>query len=163
MEYTSKQKVIENGFTKKNGIIYKKSLLEIWYAKSWLELPNSKFTAEDRLNSGAFLAADYYAMNSANLHSGYILNTKIDGGRGESASVIKSRMQNSYMKAVKAIPSEFWPIVRKICIEEQEPIPSMFMSERQKAYFYYLARIDLCRGLDRLAEYYNQKLKQNKK
>ena len=63
MEYTSKQKVIENGFTKKNGIIYKKSLLEIWYAKSWLELPNSKFTAEDRCPR-SFLYCRYYMQNS---------------------------------------------------------------------------------------------------
>ena len=163
MEYISKQKALEKGFTKKNGIIYKKSLLEIWYAKNWLEMPNSKFTAEDRLNAGLLLAADFYAMSSANLRSGYILNTKIDGTRGESASVIKSQMQNSYIHAVKVVPSEFWPVVRKICIEEADPVPLSVISERQKAYFNYLVRVDLCRGLDRLVEHYNQKLKLNKK
>ena len=150
---------VNKGLVKKKGVIYKKSLLEIWYAKDWLYMPNSKYSAEDRLNSGMKLSEDYHIMNRENLHSGYILNTKVDGTKNNKGLHIKSEAQNKYLQAIKSIPTEFWPMVRKICIEENDLQGPPSMSERQKTYFYYLCRIDLCRGLDRLTDYYNQKLK----
>ena len=78
MKYTTKQDVINKGFTKKNNIIYKKSVLERWYDKGWLELENSKYSADERLRCGMKLAFDYYMVNKENLHSGYIENTKVD-------------------------------------------------------------------------------------
>ena len=159
MKYTSKQDAINKGLVKKNKIIYKKSLLEIWYDKNWLELPDSKYSAEDLLNSGMKLDADYHRMNHENIHSGYILNTKVDGTKSYGSSPLINEAESRYLQAIKSIPSEFWPMVRKICIEESDLQAPLSMSERQKTYFYYLCRIDLCRGLDRLTEYYNQKLK----
>jgi len=159
MKYTSKQDAINKGLAKKKGVIYKKSLLEIWYAKDWLDLPNSKYSSEDRLNSGMKLAADYHIMNRENLHSSYTINTKVDGAKFTPGFHCANEAESRYLQAIQSIPSEFWPMVRKICIEENELQAPLSMSERQKTYFYYLCRIDLCRGLDRLADYYNQKLK----
>ena len=159
MKYITKQDAVNKGLVKKKGVIYKKSLLEIWYAKDWLYMPSSKYSAEDRLNAGMRLAEDYHIMNRENIHSSYALNTKVDGTKFTPRFHSASEAQNRYFQAIQSIPAEFWPMVRKICIEESELQPPLGMSERQKTYFYYLCRMDLCRGLDRLVEYYNQKLK----
>ena len=38
LKYVCKQDVINKGLCKQGGYIYKKSVLEIWYSKGWLEL-----------------------------------------------------------------------------------------------------------------------------
>lgn len=158
INYTNRQDSINKGLCKKDGVLYKKSLLEIWHSKGWLDIPNSKFSADDRLRCGLRLALDYHIISRANLHSGHIFNNKVDlSAIGESNTVLEAKV--NYNKAIKAVPAEFWPIVRKICIEEKEPVAPIEMSERQKTYFYYMNRIDLCRGLDRIAEIYILKLK----
>lgn len=148
-KYTAKQDAVNKGLVKKNGVFYKKSLLEIWYSKGWLDLPNSRYGADDRLRCGMALALDCRIIERANLHSGHIFNTKVDvSDTAESRAL--SDAKDRYNKAIRAVPAEFWPIVRQICIEEYEPVAPASMSERQKTYFYYLNRIDLCRGLDRI-------------
>ncbi|MBE6443601.1 MAG: hypothetical protein E7020_02915 [Alphaproteobacteria bacterium] len=148
-KYINKKDVINRGFIKKNGTIYKQSLIEIWYNKGWLELNNSNYNSEDRLKAGLKLALDFHIINRANLHSSHIINDKIDNNyNNESFAILDAKKR--YQQAIKSIPAEFWPIVRQICIEEKDPIPPLNTSERQRAYFYYMCRIDLCRGLDRI-------------
>ena len=148
-KYITKQDVANKGMSKKDGIFYKKSLLEIWYSKGWLDLPNSKYGADDRLRCGMALALDYHIIERTNLHSGHSFNTKIDiSDSAESRGLLDAK--DRYNKAIRAVPAEFWPVVRQICIEEREIAAPAEMSERQKTYFYYLNRIDLCRGLDRI-------------
>ena len=158
LKYTSKQDAKDKGLTKKDGVFYKATLLELWYNKGWLEFEQSPFSAEDRLKCGLKLALDYQIVSRMYLHASYIMNSKIDISH-HSFDRQKTEAESRYLKAVKAVPSEFWNIVRKICIEEQEPVVPKNISERQKTYFYYLCRTDLCRGLDRLIELYNHKLK----
>ena len=153
--YTSKQDVIAKGIVKKNNVYYQQTLLEIWYAKGWLELKNSRYGADDRLRFGLKFMVDYYIINHAKLHSAYIFNNKIDRSvKVESENFLDA--QNRYRRAVRAIPAEFWPTVRKICLEEKEPVAPAKMSERQKTYFYFLCRTDLCRGLDRIIDEYTK-------
>lgn len=148
-KYITREDVVNRGMTKKNGVFYKKSLLEIWYSKGWLDLPDSRYGADDRLRCGMALALDYHIIERANLHSGHIFNTKIDvSDSAESRALLDAR--DRYNKAIRSVPAEFWPAVRQICIDEKEPVAPAEMSERQKTYFYYLKRIDLCRGLDRI-------------
>lgn len=158
MQYTDKQKAIKNGFIKKDGRIYKQSLLEVWHSKGWLELENSDYCADERLHYGMRLAFDYFIINRANLHSGLVQNTKVDSKQTPLSGAILTSLDN-YQKAIRNVPSEFWPIVRQICIEEKNPIAPKKMSERQRTYFHFLCRVDLCRGLDRVISSYTQKLK----
>ena len=156
--YISRQDAVNSGMTKKNGVFYKKSLLEIGHTKGWLEYKNSKYGADDRLRFGMRLALDCHIANRENLHAGYIFNNKVDiSAKVESSALLE--VKDRYYKAVHAVPAEFWPIVRQICIDEKEPEAPAELSERQKAYFYYMCRIDLCRGLDRIIDTYNHKLK----
>jgi hypothetical protein len=139
---------------RKNGIIYKRSVLEMWYDKGWLELENSRFCADDRLRFGLKLALDYYILSKENLHSSYRLNDKVDRSFGcENNGVLDAK--DRYEKAIRNVPAEFWAQVRTVCLEDEEPKAPEGLSERQKAYFYYLYRVDLCRGLDRVVAAYN--------
>ena len=157
MRYTSKQDVVNKGIIKKDGKIQKLSILEIWYSKGYLELPKSKYTADECLKCWLKLALDYQIINRANLHSGYIENTRIDKSKNlQSTSLLD--VMNRYNKAIKSAPKEFWHVVRRICIDDCDIIFSKNISERQRAYLSYLSRIDLCRGLDRIIEAYTKKL-----
>lgn len=161
MRYTTKQDVIDKGLVKKNNQIFKMSILEIWYKKGYLDIENSKYSADERLKHGLRLALDYMIINRANIHSGYIQNSKIDGN-SKSQSVSLLNAMSRYNRAIKAVPSEFWSIVRRICIEDADLIFPKNISERQKAYILYLSRIDLCRGLDRIIDLYTKKLNINR-
>ena len=153
--YTNKQDVIAKGIIKKGKSYYKQTLLEIWYAKGWLDLKNSRYGADDRLRFGLKFMNDYHIVSRSNLHSAYIFNNKIDlSAKIESGGLLDA--QNRYRQAVRAIPAEFWPVVRQICLDEKEPVAPSDMSERQKTYFYFLCRTDLCRGLDRIIDAYTK-------
>lgn len=160
MKYTSKQDAINKGLGVKDGRIYKFSVLETWYNKGHLDYKNSKYSAQERLEYGLRLAFDFQIINRANLRSGYIKNSKIDK-TDYSQSVSLLDVMQRYNDAIRAIPSEFWPIVRKICIEDTDLVFPKNVSDRQNHYFSYLSRIDLCRGLDRVIESYTKKLKIN--
>ena len=154
MKYTTKEDAVNKGLCKKNNVIYRKTVLERWYDKGWLELPNSKYSSDERLYFGMKLAHDYYLISKSNLHSGFIENTRVDIGI-KTNGFYQCDAVSRYSKAIKTIPAEFWPIVRQICVDDCEPVILPKMSERQTAYQYFLWRNDLCRGLDRLAVIYN--------
>ena len=149
IKYTSKQDSINNGIVKKNGKIYKLSTLEIWYSKGYLDYEYSKYSAEERLECGLKLALDYHIINRANLHSSHLINTKVDNNKSPQSVALMNAM-NRFNKAIRSVPKEFWSVVRYVCIEDKELIAPKHFSERQKSYFLYLHRIDLCRGLDRI-------------
>ena len=154
-QYTDREDALAKGLIKKNGCFYKQTLLEIWHNKGWLELKNSRYGADDRLRFGLKFMLDYHLANRFNLHSGFIFNDKIDSSvKNESMELLDA--QNRYRRAVRSVPSEFWPVVRRVCLEEKEPVVPPQLSERQKTYFYFLCRIDLCRGLDRIIEAYTK-------
>ena len=78
MKYTTKQDVANKRIIKKDGKILKLSVLEFWYSKGYLEFNKSQYTADERLKYGLRLSLDFQIINRANIHSGYIQNSKID-------------------------------------------------------------------------------------
>ena len=161
LTYTSKRDTINKGIIKKQGKIYKLSVLEIWHSKGYLDYEFSKYSADERLECGLKLALDFHIINRANIHSSHIINTRVDANSTPQSVALLDAMHR-YNKAIKAVPAEFWPIVRQICIEDKDLTVSKHLSERQKSYVLYMNRIDLCRGLDRIIGYCNQKLKMNR-
>lgn len=153
LKYVCKQDVINKGLCKQGGYIYKKSVLEIWYSKGWLELENSAYGSDDRLYYGHKLAFDHYLVNRDKIHSVQNFYGRID----VSTKIICDSVADAEIRlsrAIRAVPKEFWGIVRLICIEDKEPVVPKGCSERQRAYYNYLARVDLCRGLDRVISVY---------
>ncbi|MBR2923192.1 MAG: hypothetical protein IKC10_07755 [Alphaproteobacteria bacterium] len=107
MKYTTKQDVANKRIIKKDGKILKLSVLEFWYSKGYLEFNKSQYTADERLKYGLRLSLDFQIINRANIHSGYIQNSKIDK-INNSQSVALLDAMNRYNKAIKAVPKEFW-------------------------------------------------------
>lgn len=154
--YTNKNDVIRKGLCKKEKHIYKKTILEMWYDKGWLELEGSRFDENMRLEFGLRLMLDFSIINRSNLRSQ--LNTfGIIDYKNFTLSDSLLDAVTRYNKAIRAIPAEFWPAVKTICLEDKTPSFPKFLSERQRTYSYFLARTDLCRGLDRVIIAYTQK------
>lgn len=132
-----------------NQISPRKTLLEQLYDKGWLEYRSSPYNSGARLKAGLDLIFNYQILKRANLHSGYIFNTKID-----NSSSLESKMYmdslNFYRQCLRAVPAEFWQVVRQVCLDEKLPSFNQNISERQQSYNNYIFRIDLCRGLDRI-------------
>lgn len=132
-----------------NLVSPRKTLLEQFYEKGFLEMPNSRFSAKDRLICGKRLINSYQIMQKANLHSGFIFNNRID-----LALNLESKMYSDaldfYRSCLRAVPAEFWQAVRAVCLEEKLPQLSDSISERQRAHINFLYHMDLCRGLDRI-------------
>lgn len=157
-KYTSKQDVISKGIVKKNGVFYKQTLLEFWYSKGWLESKNSCYGSDDRLRFGLKLMRDYHYILKSHIATTSLENTKVDISLKVQDDNVLDAI-NRYRRVLRSIPKEFWPIVRRICLEEKEPEFPSGISIRHKSYFYFLYRIDLCRGLDRVIDAYTNKLK----
>ena len=156
--YTSKQDVINKGIIKQGGVFYKQTLLEVWYNKGWLELKESLYGSDDRLRFGLKLMRDYQYILKSHIATASLDNNKVDiSPKVQDDNVLDAI--NRYRKVLRSVPKEFWSIVRQVCLEEKEPEFPLGISLRQKSYLYFLYRNDLCRGLDRVIEAYNNKLK----
>ncbi len=158
-KYTTKQDVIAKGMIKKNDVFYKRTLLEIWYDKGWLELKHSPYGEDDRLRFGLKFMTDYQLVCKLQMPVVYFNNDKVDISSSNLDDNVYDIIDR-YRHAVRSIPKEFWPMVKQICLQEQEPVLPKDISDRQKAYINFLYRVDLCRGLDRIIDAYTKKLKQ---
>ncbi|MDO4161870.1 MAG: hypothetical protein Q4D80_02550 [Pseudomonadota bacterium] len=154
-EYISKEEALKKGYKHRvDGGYYKQSVLDKYYEKGYLELKNSKFSAADRKRAGERLCKDYYLGDYGNLQSVPLL--RICGGSSdrEEALIYKER----YLSAMKSIPSEFWPMVRIVCIEDKEieldkNIIRQSLLGKQMIYCF---KVFLTLGLERLVKYYLQ-------
>ena len=160
--YTNKKRLLNQGFSKnKDGIYYKKSVLEKYYDLGYLSLFEEKFSAADRLLAGKRIAFDYYMANRCNLQSikQFVVNISTTGDSGrESQLFYKER----YFQAIRTIPKEFWAIVRFVCIDDNEikdnKNPKGSLGYKHNV---YCQKVFLCLGLDRLSEFYLQKSKKS--
>lgn len=131
---------------------YKLNILEKMAAAGWLDYGNRKYSAVDRLSAGARLWRDFYLGGLTELRANDLGKIKVDGGGSGKTSDRRLDFRNAYEKACRAVPSEFWQVVRQVVVEDK-PLKAEG-SERQVKYELYRQRVDLCRGLDRLIEHY---------
>lgn len=132
---------------------YKQSTLERYAAAGYLDFGSRNFGAIDRLSAGKRLYADFFLGGISRVGAIDMAKIRVDGSSiscGEPLNCIYHR--DSYAKAVQAVPAEFWPIVRQVIIEDRPIV--ITGSEKQVKRELYAARLDLCRGLDRLVEFY---------
>lgn len=131
---------------------YKQSTLERYAAAGYLDFGSRNFGAIDRLSAGKRLYADFFLGGISTVCAADMAKIRVDGSKkgGEPLSCLYHR--DSYAKAVQAVPAEFWPIVRQVIIEDRPIV--ITGSEKQVKRELYAARLDLCRGLDRLVEFY---------
>ena len=152
-QYTNKQKCEEEGFVRLSKGIYKLTALERAYTKGRLRYGSPRFGEDDRLKAGRRLAVEYATGRFDMVGTGWG-NTKIDNGGGADISNRLAECRSRYLTALKHIPREFWPAVRTVCIEGKLPKFEDETSARRRCEKLYLWYCDLCRGLDRLIEFY---------
>lgn len=159
---TIKGGILRKGYVKNNdGVVCRKTVLERYYDKGYLDLPNSCYSAKDRKSVGERLALDYYLGQPQSIKSIDFSMVKISGG----ADVLPERRllyRERYLKAMQAVPREFWPSVRRVCIEDKkllcdEVVDKSSLKNKNNSYY---QKMLLNLGLERLIEFY---LKKNKK
>lgn len=158
-EYISKEEAKKRGYVKrKEGGYYKMSVLEKYCAAGYLNLPDSPYTDEDRMRAGLRLAKDYYLGNFNNLQSVKLFLVRISSSR-ESGREAALFFNERYLKAVRAVPPEFWQAVRTVCVEDKELTVAKEVKQGTLLYKQcsYHRKMLLCLGLERLVKFYFQK------
>lgn len=156
VKYVSKADCEKEGYVRTKQGICRLSTLERLYRKGRLDYGNKKFGAQDRLRAGERLAADYEKAHF-NVVSSSWSREKVDCSGGGNGFVTDIR--SNYLTAIRHIPYEFWPAVRRACIENVLPEAEGSVSARRRQEENYVWYCDLCRGLDRLIEYYQNRKK----
>jgi len=153
MKYVDKDECFQNGFVRTGKGVMRLSVLERLYRKGRLEYGSKKYGAADRLAAGERLTADFEKARFT-IASASWRNERVDcrGGGKDFLTDIRSR----YLTAIRHIPHEFWPAVRAACVENRMPEADKRLSARKRLEESYVWCCDLCRGLDRLIEYYQK-------
>ena len=151
MNKKTQQKVAEDACSA-TKMKWKKPILQMYYEAGYLDIIKSRFTPEDRKTAGEMLAQDYFLGNYDSLQTARLkqlnIRTTSEWTR-EQALFFKER----YLRAIKTLPAEFWPIVRRVCVEDL-PILSDEPTEMMRKYKIYHQKILLNYGLDRLIYFY---------
>lgn len=137
------------------------SVLEKYYKKGYLDLPCSCYSASDRKKVGEMLALDYYLGLPQHLKSIDFRMVNIP----TTAEIIKETTlfyRERYLAAMKSVPREFWPAVRRVCLEDKklvcdEVVDKKSLKNKNNSYY---QKMLLNLGLERLIDFY---LKKNKK
>lgn len=142
----------------RGGVLYR-------YADAgWLDMGDKRYTAEDRIRVAERLHRDFRLSQFSNCKAVELgkITPEICGDFTLLDNVLDARTR--YQQAMMSIPHEFWPSVRRVCIEDKELFDNdNGESKRQQAYRTYAAKVDLCRGLDRLIEHYLRRKKEKNK
>ena len=153
-QYVSREDCVRRGFVRKNGGIYKMSVLERFAEKGWLDFGDSKYSAQDRLKAAEKLQKDYEQSYFMSMSAGGI-RERIDS-KGKNANDVEMicKARQRYEAAARHVPGEFWSAVKRVCLENRDFEVSKQFSERRRMEIGFLLKCDLCRGLDRLIKFY---------
>lgn len=149
--YISKKECERRGFLRTEKGVRKMTLLEKLCYGGRLSYGTDKYRSEDRLAAGERFISDYEKNGFKSVQSS-LGKEKVDCSikGGDKSFYICSR----YLNAKKYIPREFWPAVKKICLDNKLPEPDEKIPARRRSEMAYAFYNDLCRGLDRLIEFY---------
>ena len=151
--YIDKKECIRRGYVRLEKYYYKMTALEKYLKKGWLAYGNKKYSGQDRYNAGMKLFLDYKLGGFESELSSAMGKIKVDcGGSHIPEDMLDIRQR--YLAAIRGVPEEFWPAVRRVCIEDGELNAGDCPSERRRLEITYSLKHDLCRGLDRLIEFY---------
>ena len=159
---TVKGGVLRKGYVRnKDGIVCHKTVLERYFDRGYLDMPNSCFSAEDRKNVGKRLAQDYYLGLPYHLKSVDFAAVNIPT-TGECLSDSKMFYHERYLCAMESIPREFREAVRRVCLDDKKLICDEVVDKKslKNKNCSYHQKMLLNMGLERLIEFY---LKKNKK
>lgn len=125
--------------------------LHRYFVNGTLELERTRWQAIDRFKAGELL------QNVAYKAGVYIKGSdpskiKVDISGFKAVPTSVSIAQDMYNKAHKSIPSEYWPVVRHVVVEDRK-IQNPSRAE------VHLAKWRLCLGLDYLCDFYSKQMR----
>ena len=150
--YVSKESLEAEGFVKIGSGVYKMNVLERYAAAGYLDFGAKKYTAVDRVGAGKRLYRDFYLSGVQSVGAIDMSRIRVDGQGNIEETSRRLHHLDCYQKAMAVVPSEFWPTVRRVCLEDK-PLKAQGTKLDIKRQLYAL-RVDLCRGLDRLCDFY---------
>lgn len=159
---TLKGEVLRKGYVRNNdGVVCHKTVLERYFDRGYLDLPSSCYSAEDRKRVGEMLARDYFLGMPKHLKSIDLSDVNIPT-TGDSVSETVMFYHDRYLRAMQAVPYEFWSAVRRVCIDDKKLICDEVVDKKslKNKNCSYHQKMLLNMGLERLIEFY---LKKNKK
>lgn len=151
-EYVTREYLETIGFVKVGRSVYKMSVLERYATCGYLELGGKRYTAIDRVGAGKRLYRDFYLSGVQSVGAVDMSKIRVDGMASIEETARRMHHLDCYQKAMATVPSEFWPAVRRVCLEDK-PLQAEGTRLDVKRQL-YSQRVDLCRGLDRLCDYY---------
>ncbi len=129
-----------------------KSVLQKYAMAGYLDFGSKRYSTADRLNAGLQLYTDFILGGGDGVKANDVGKIKVDGGGNGERSVMCLHHLDLYRKAIRVIPKEFLSVVRLVCLEDKEiKVSGSAIDVKRKL---YMARVDLCRGLDRLVQFY---------
>lgn len=152
MTYVTKKHCEQKGYIKTDKGIYQITVLKKYLLKGFLKAGSKEYGEQDRYRAGLQFFKDFISCGFEGLSAFDVSKVKVDGGCLRNDRVYESR--DRYFAAIKSIPREFWAVVRRVCLEDLEIEVADDLPDRRKLELKYALRRDLCRGLDRLVEFY---------
>ena len=145
---------------REHGLVKRLTLIERYYFKGWLKYGDKRLDDKIRLDCANRLASDFFFSRFPSNAAIDWQKERVDGGfdKSEPERVLDAR--DRFFKAIRCIPSEFWGVVQSVVLNEQRPKFNDGKFANECAL--YTHKIDLCRGLDRLAWHYGVKPLKNK-
>ena len=136
----------------------KKTVLQRYYDEGYLDLAVGRFSAKNRKNVGELLARDYFLGNYDSLQTARWRDNNI-ATTGEYSREQALYFKERYLRAIKTIPAEFWPVVRRVCIEDLPVTSNRYHPEQSVMHKHeiYHQKMLLNLGLDRLIYFYFKK------
>jgi len=142
------------------------SLLRKYFKQGWLTRRYfdgksflQPYSAEDRLYAGEMLYRDFSAwQRGMRLTRAYDM-VKVDVSKSISGCVQTGVSAERFRKALRLLSKASLPVVYKIVLQEEEVDVSEKMSARERLYFNDEIKGLLCRGLDELCGFYEERRK----
>lgn len=134
-------------------------VLERYYENGYLDFKTTRrYTALSRCSYGMRLAADFQIGGHGKVIATDCSKIRVDGGTQRKETDRQLYHQQRYNRAMASVPKEFRAVIRHVCIEDK-PIADndneLILSARRRAEWNFSGKIDLCRGLDRLIDFYD--------
>ncbi len=112
------------------------------------------FSAEERLQAGTALYADFLKWNRGHYRVRDYATPRVDGGMPDAWQLDYG--SERFRRALKKVSRAHLPVIYKIVLEEAEIKAPAGMGTREKLYFNDEIKGLLCRGLDELCTHYGK-------
>lgn len=129
----------------------KLTVLEIYQQKGWLNRVNSRWSADDRVNSGIWLRNIHEKAGLGKISAINYEKERIDCSM-KPQSEFAQQNEVLFFKITSYIPKEFRQLVIDVCCDDKR-LKARGKTINEKKNDRYLKIVDLCRGLDYVVEF----------